>query len=87
MEIIGEYVRTHLGNIHKIVMYDEENEKYITDTLKCFDEVAVFKHSKNIIDLIEVRRLRKWNISNRERKHFTLYRYKRNRQKWLSYTN
>lgn len=53
MEIIGEYVRTHLGNIHKIVMYDEENEKYITDTLKCFDEVAVYKHSKNLIDLIE----------------------------------
>lgn len=64
MEIkVGEYVRTHLGNIHKVVMYNEENEKYITDTLKSFDEVAVFKHSKNIIDLIEVRRLCQWEIN------------------------
>ena len=37
------------------------------------------KHSKNIIDLIEVRRLCKWHISYRERRDIIIYRNKRNR--------
>jgi hypothetical protein len=53
MEIIGEYVRTHLGNIGKVIVFDTDIESYITDNFKVFDEVDVYKHSKNIIDLIE----------------------------------
>ena len=53
MEIIGEYVRTHLGTIGKVIGFDTDIESYVTDNFKVFDEVAVYKHSKNIIDLIE----------------------------------
>lgn len=64
MEIeIGEYVRTHLGTIGKIIGFDRDIEKYITDNFKAFYEVSVYKHSKNIIDLIEERGLCKWSRS------------------------
>lgn len=60
MEIeVGEYVRTANG---EILIYDEEHEKaFIDNFLTCeFMGERIAKHSKNIIDLIEVRRLCKW---------------------------
>lgn len=46
---VNEYIRTSEGNIYK---YNENNEKVFIDN---FEEMLnVVKHSKNIIDLIEV---------------------------------
>ena len=53
---VGEYVRLQRGDIFKIdentANYYNSNKKYITN--------EIVKHSKNIIDLIEVRRLCEW---------------------------
>lgn len=65
---IGEYVRTEGGNIIKIDgswKYSTNNSGTILYTnisqipVEYYTENIV-KHSKNIIDLIEVRRLCKW---------------------------
>ena len=54
MEIeVGNYIRTYLGTIGKVIRYDEGEEKYYTDNYKMLDVSAVYKHSKNIIDLVE----------------------------------
>ena len=64
MEIkIGEYVRTKEGKIYKITNYDKETNKYnsINDEFwYIIFPKDIVKHSYNIIDLIEERRLCKW---------------------------
>lgn len=58
MEIeVGEYVRTKTGKIRKVK--DTVAQYYITDRLNILDnnqfvKEDIVKHSKNIIDLIEV---------------------------------
>lgn len=75
--MIGEYVRTKNGIIAKCI--DEKQDRYLFDKvvieegyynnyiLKDIPKRANFivKHYKNIIELIEKRRLCKWNISRR----------------------
>lgn len=54
---VGEYVRTRNGKIRKVK--DTVAQYYITDRLNIldnnqFEKEDIVKHSKNIIDLIEV---------------------------------
>lgn len=70
---VGEYVKTHKGDIHKVIGIREEMKKgkriyshkaYYLDSKKgSLTEAFIIKHSKNIIDLIEVRRF--YNIMQR----------------------
>lgn len=76
MEIkVGEYVRTKNGRINKIlkIVPYYENNKLIFEQSYVYTEDfyqwkiyqlmdIVKKHSKNIIDLIEVRRLCEWRM-------------------------
>lgn len=60
MEIeVGYYIRSYSGSIGKVTNI-EGNFLYENENLICF-EPHVVKISKNIIDLIEVRRLCKWS--------------------------
>ena len=75
---VGEYVRTIKGNICKVLSIREKHrfmtssghpsvtpERYFVDNLKQYSisKPYVKKHSKNIIDLIEERRLCEWERS------------------------
>ena len=54
---VGEYVRTKTGRIFKITAYDETQNKYhsvIEHVWNIIFPRDIIKHSKNIIDLIEV---------------------------------
>ena len=67
---IGEYVRSKKGLIAKVCAYQDlttYDDKNISVTFHSFDtekcsiaDVEIAKHSFNIIDLIEVRRLCEW---------------------------
>ena len=60
---VGEYVKTHKGDIHKVIGIREEvkegkriysHKAYYLDSKKgSLTEAFIIKHSKNIIDLIE----------------------------------
>ena len=55
----GEYVRTNSGRIYKLGYYNEEEKRWIVVTDEDWFPVytsEIVNHSKNIIDLIEVRR-------------------------------
>lgn len=63
---VGDYVRTKEGEIHKVIKIIEDDGDW--DYYCCGNNVGYFamdiaKHSKNIIDLIEKRRLCKWRTS------------------------
>lgn len=65
---VGEYVRTKSGKIDKVI----NNNYYMPQCIEC-EKSLVYKedivnHSKNIIDLIEVRRLCKWLSSKKNSK-------------------
>lgn len=72
---VGEYARTEKGYIAKITEIDNfiwfDNKINKESGMPCYElskvefENLVTKHSKNIIDLIEVRRLCKWKKSSR----------------------
>lgn len=54
---VGEYVRTRMGTIGKFKYYgdDKENIYFKNDRgTTCVYEKEIVKHSKNVIDLIEV---------------------------------
>lgn len=62
---VGEYIRTKQGDISKVRYVDEEsifledsvwskNDLYEKTGVLYFDDEEIVKHSKNIIDLIEV---------------------------------
>lgn len=55
---VGEHIRTTYGGIYKI---EDEEE---SDVLRDMFYGNITKHSKNIIDLIEVRRLCEWRKNN-----------------------
>lgn len=63
---IGEYVRTDIGNILK---YEGKEKEFIDEHLSISNKKdieflgRIVKHSKNIIDLIDARRLCKWCAS------------------------
>lgn len=69
---VGEYVRTKEGYIAKCIEIDEDKDYFTFDDCvesqygdtfySLYDRELknIVKHSKNIIDLIEVRRLYKW---------------------------
>lgn len=64
---VGEYVRTRDGLIGKLeqLNYEPTNKNVIyiiTDNFEGFFE-EIISHSFNIIDLIQKRRLRKWEKS------------------------
>lgn len=72
---VGEYVRTKDGIVDKMIIeYDGKcnnsncNEKHISCKYNYYNEKEIVKHSKQPIDLIEVRRLCEWRICfcNRE---------------------
>lgn len=75
---VGDFIRTIKGNICKVLRVREKHrfmtssghpsvspERYFVDNNKQYSisKPYVKKHSKNIIDLIEVRRLCEWTFS------------------------
>ena len=80
---VNDYVRLEDGTIAKVLEIKNQD----TDILNwyCLDndmgamDRGIVKHSSNLIDIIEERRLCKWNISNRKRKHIIMDGNKRNR--------
>lgn len=73
---VGEYGRTNLGRIMKFAWLEQEpgkiyenfvllikNNKIINDFYYFEEGEKIVKHSENIIDLIEERRLCKWAFS------------------------
>lgn len=66
---VNDYVRTRAGHIYKITNIDENGLIY-WNKIQCgwseqqLEDIIV-KHSKQLIDLVEVRRLCKWNGSIR----------------------
>lgn len=56
---VGEYVRSNLGSIGKVTRIEDSKFLYENKVLICFID-NVINHSKDIIDLIEVRRLCEW---------------------------
>ena len=71
---VGEYVRIKKGYIRKIDKIEKcpicKKEEYINKEIiknlhfeNSYHKKDIVKHSKNIIDLIEVRRLCKWRKS------------------------
>lgn len=67
---VGEYIRTKTGNITKVISVKDTvvwTEDFIDVHCRynegIIEKTDIVKHSKNIIDLIEVRRLCKWRKS------------------------
>ena len=65
---VGEYIRTKSGDVGLFQRYTEEGiyqwfEMTSNGTLYTIPTIAIVKRSRNIIDLIEVRRFCKWNAS------------------------
>ncbi len=56
---IGDYVRTKKGKIEKVINNNYHMSQYIECEKGIVDKENIVKHSKNIIDLIEVRRYSK----------------------------
>ena len=72
MEIkVGEYVRTKNGKIDKVKNNDYYMQQYIECEKGLYLRDNITKHSFNLTDLIEIRRLCKWKKSK-----FTKRRYK-----------
>ena len=64
---VGEYVRTKNGKIDKVKNNDYYMQQYIECEKGLYLRDNITKHSFNLIDLIEVRRLREWKISSSSR--------------------
>ena len=58
---VGEYVRSEIGSFGKVTRIEDGKFLYEDKTLITWIG-KVKKHSPNIIDLIEIRRLREWRI-------------------------
>ena len=65
---VGEYVRTKKGKIDKVTNDNCYMPQYIECKKSLLYKEDIIKHSKNIIDLIEVRRLCKWLSSKKNTK-------------------
>lgn len=68
MEIeVGEYVRTKEGEIHKIIKiieYDGDWNYYRYENTMGDFQMSIVKHSKQLIDLIEVKDVIRYRIDN-----------------------
>lgn len=51
---VNEYVRTKKGAVGKLIEIDKKATAYYLDCLKCVSLKNIVKHSKQLIDLIEV---------------------------------
>lgn len=51
---VNEYVRTKRGAVGKLIEIDKKATAYYLDCLKCVSLKNIVKHSKQLIDLIEV---------------------------------
>lgn len=58
---VGEFVRTERGVIYKYM--EEEKEDIMLQDFRLYNDGKIVKHSFNIIDLIELRRLCEWRKS------------------------
>lgn len=61
---VGEYVRYKDGTISKVLDIDKDSSFNLLCEKFTLSSIFVVKHSKNILDLIEVRRLCEWCRSN-----------------------
>ena len=60
---VGDYVKLNYGKIDKVKNNDYYMQQYIECEKGLYPRENIVKHSKNIIDLIEVRRcIRNWII-------------------------
>lgn len=64
---VGEYVKYNDGTISKVLDIDENSSFDLLCEKFTLSSAFVVKHSKNIIDLIEVRRLCEWVFSYKHR--------------------
>lgn len=72
---VGEYVRTFNGEIAKLIGTDIEfnckvykTDQYIQSSRDFYvfeNDRGIVNHSKNIIDLIQVRRLSEWTTNRK----------------------
>ena len=60
---VGEYVRTKSGKIDKVINNNYYMPQYIECEKSIVNKENIVKHSKDIIDLVEVRRFYKWRKS------------------------
>ncbi len=51
---VNEYVRTKKGAVGKLIEIDKKATAYYLDCLKCVSLKNIVKHSKQLIDLIEI---------------------------------
>lgn len=51
---VNDYVRTKKGAVGKLIEIDKKATAYYLDCLKCVSLKNIAKHSKQLIDLIEV---------------------------------
>ena len=63
---VGEYVRTSKGKID-IFKEKDENGLFARCEKNTYWMLDIVKHSKHIIDIIEVRRLCEWKICKRNK--------------------
>ena len=79
---VGEYVRINKGIIGKVIdifeghafaKYHIEFQTGVKVKKQWLSTRTIISHSFNITDLIEVRRLCKWNFSYWQRKYFIVY--------------
>lgn len=61
---VNEYVRTKKGAVGKLIEIDKKATAYYLDCLKCVSLKNIVKHSKQLIDLIEVGDVIKYKIEN-----------------------
>lgn len=64
---VGEYIRSDLGSIGKVTrIEDNTTTKFFYEDKELITiDKRVVKHSPNLIDIIEERRLCKWRTNNR----------------------
>lgn len=63
---VGEYVRTNIGSIGKVIKV-LRNRIFLDCLGYAVIKKDIVKHSKQLIDLIEVRRLCKWKTDTQNR--------------------
>ena len=62
---VGDYVRTDNGEMHKVIDIEKGSIKIKSLYKEWIGLCCIVKHSKNLIDLIEVRRYSKRIQSNK----------------------
>ena len=65
---VNEYIRTDTGKIDKVINANYYMSQYIECEKGLIFKNNIVKHSTNLIDLIEKRRLCKWRKNNRDKR-------------------